>query len=265
MSNNANFIVAIAALSKTPEVRYSEGRTSATTILKIAGKERQGEKWFPFFHEVRVSGKEGTFAAQLEAGTPVVIRAMLYHNSWKDEENNATKSTTYIRAQSVRPLPIEQYPCEVERATSVGGDPYFIMTKGAEFNFTAEGNISRVALSNGGKMLYGTFGCSREYSSGDKLESHTSWLNFKVFGDEAAQLANLGIGKGWGVVVVNGSIQKSNSQKDGKTYCNTDITSGNGKLYFFPKQGSGGKTIDIDTLMQADPNDPFGRDEDLPF
>ncbi|TDE87371.1 single-stranded DNA-binding protein [Deinococcus sp. S9] len=264
MASNANFVTVLGVVARKPELRGEYKRL----VMSVGGIQRVGDRDTIFFQQVRAGGDEGKFAAQIEPGTPVLVKGLLRHETWTTDDGEK-KSLTYLKANAIRRLPNpEQF--EVEQRITPAGEPYFLLKDGY-ISITAEGNLSRAELRympDGTALLTGSFGCKEEWIADGETKEHTNWLNFQVWGPEAETLAQQNIGKGWSISVIDGIIRNSSSKSksNGKTYQNTDIEVGGGRMEFLPKRGSGGSaggSLDIDAAL--DLPDLDNEESGLPF
>ena len=241
---SANFVTIVGVISRESKTFGEYNRLHLT----VAGTQQVGERDTTFFQQVRAGGDEGKFAAMIPEGTPVVIKGTLRHESW--DKDGIKQYATYVKANAIRQLPNPQ-DYLVEQKVSPAGAPYYVMP--GYVSVTAEGNLGKDPelrhTQNGLAVLGGSFACKEEWIQNGEAKEHTNWLNFTVWGDEAARLAEQGISKGWSIAVIDGIIRTSSSVSNGKTYQNTSIEAGGGRMTFLPKRGAAGGGIDIDALM----------------
>lgn len=262
MTSNPNFVTIVGVISRESKMVGKEYKKMFSTV---AGVMKVGERDFTFFQQIRAGGDEGKFGAMIPAGTPVVVTGVLRYETWDDPSTGEKKKASYVKVNSVRALPHpETYA--VEQRVSPGGDPYFIMTTGAYISATISGNISRANLNytNDGKpVLSGSFASKEEWIQNGETKEHTNWLGFTVWGPEAEALAEQGIGKGWSIALIDGTVSSRTSKgKDGQTYLNVDVERGNGRLSFLPKRGGGATSFNPDDAF-ALPDEEL--ESSLPF
>lgn len=87
---NLNKVLLMGNLTRDPELRYTPGGASVTTLgLAINQKYKQGEEWKEdtCFVDITVWGKQGENCAEyLSKGRPVFVEGRLNFRSWETED-----------------------------------------------------------------------------------------------------------------------------------------------------------------------------------